>query len=59
METDKWKEDFLLEITKRNIAEVLADSTEIKIIGLPFYNEKNKQKEFTDALKKLYYSLEE
>ena len=53
LESDKWKEDFLKEITNRNLAEVLADNTEVRVIGLPFYNEALKREEFIDALKKV------
>lgn len=51
LEADKWKEKFLLEILNRNIVEVLADNSKIRIIGLPFYNEKFNREEFMDALK--------
>lgn len=53
LEKDKWKEDFLREIMDRNIAEVLADDSKVRIIGLPFYNEEFKREEFIDALKDL------
>lgn len=51
LEKDKWKEDFLREIMDRNIAEVLADNSKVRIVGLPFYNEEFKREEFIDALK--------
>lgn len=51
LEADKWKEDFLREIMNRNIAEVLADNSKVRIVGLPFYNEEFKREEFIDALK--------
>lgn len=51
LEKDKWKEDFLREIMDRNIAEVLADNSKVRIVGLPFYNEELKREEFIDALK--------
>lgn len=51
LETDEWKEKFLLEILNRNIVEVLADNSKIRIIGLPFYNEKFKREEFINILK--------
>lgn len=51
LEKDKWKEDFLREIMSRNIAEVLADNSKVRIVGLPFYNEEFKREEFIDALK--------
>ena len=53
LEADKWKEDFLREIMNRNIAEVLADNSKVRIVGLPFYNEEFKREEFIDALKDL------
>ena len=53
LESDKWKQDFLLHITEKNIAKVLADSRDVRIIGLPFYNEDNSRTEFIDALKDL------
>ena len=51
LESDKWKEDFLQEIMNRNITEVLVDDSKVRIIGLPFYNEKFKREVFIDALK--------
>ena len=53
LEKDKWKEDFLREIMDRNIAEVLADNSKVRIVGLPFYNEELKREEFIDALRDL------
>ena len=53
LESDKWKQDFLMQITEMNIAKVLADTHDVKIIGLPFYNEDNSRTEFIDALKDL------
>ena len=53
LESDKWKEDFLREIMDCNIAEVLADNSKVRIVGLPFYNEEFKREEFIDALKDL------
>lgn len=53
LEKDKWKEDFLKEIMGRNIAEVLADSSKVRVIGLPFYNEEFKREEFIDVLRDL------
>ena len=50
LEADKWKEDFLLEITERNIAEILADNSEVRVIGVPFYNEDLRREKFIDAL---------
>jgi len=53
LQSDKWKEDFLKEITARNLAEVLADGLEMRIIGLPFYNEEYTRTEFIDTLRDL------
>lgn len=53
LESDKWKQDFLLQITEKKIAKVLADNHDVRIIGLPFYNEDNSRTEFIDALKDL------
>ncbi len=36
IETDKWKEDFLKDISDN--AEVIADDDNVRIVGLPFYN---------------------
>ncbi len=53
LESDKWKQDFLMQITEMNIAKVLADTHDVRIIGLPFYNEDTSRSEFIDALKDL------
>ncbi len=42
-ETDKWKEDFLKEIEDKFVLEILAENTEYKLLGLPFYIESSKQ----------------
>jgi len=36
IETDRWKEDFLKEISSQ--AKVVAENGDVRIIGLPFYN---------------------
>lgn len=48
---DKPKQDFLEEITARNIAKVLADNSKMRIIGMPFYNEDTNRDDFIDMLK--------
>lgn len=53
LESDKWKEDFLQEIMNRNITEVLIDNSKVRVVGLPFYNEKFKREVFIDALKNI------
>lgn len=51
LQADKWKEDFLKEITSRNLAKVLADGLEMRIVGLPFYNEDLTKTEFVESLR--------
>lgn len=46
-----WKEAFLNEITKRSETKVLIDDDKYRIIGLPFFNEKNTKSQFVNALK--------
>ena len=46
-----WKEAFLNEITERSESKVLIDDDKYRIIGLPFFNEKNTKSEFVSALK--------
>jgi type III restriction enzyme len=41
IETDKWKEEFLLSIA--DSAEVIAENNEVRVVGLPFYNYKLEQ----------------
>lgn len=52
LETDKWKEEFLLAIEQNAIPHTIyVDNTNYRIIGLPFYNQENRMAEFRDALK--------
>ncbi|MDP9851523.1 hypothetical protein [Corynebacterium lowii] len=52
LETDKWKEEFLLSIKQNAIPHtVYVDNTDYRIIGLPFYNQENRISEFREALK--------
>ena len=46
-----WKEAFLNEITERSESKVLIDDDKYRIIGLPFFNDKNTKSEFVNALK--------
>ena len=46
-----WKEAFLNEITERSESKVLIDDDKYRIIGLPFFNEKNTKSQFESALK--------
>lgn len=52
LETDKWKEEFLLAIEQNAVPHTIyVDNTDYRIIGLPFYNQENRMTEFRDALK--------
>lgn len=52
LDTDKWKEDFLLAIEQKAIPHTIyVDNTDYRIIGLPFYNQENRMSEFREALK--------
>lgn len=52
LDTDKWKEDFLLAIEQNAIPhKVYVDNTDYRIIGLPFYNQENRMHEFTKAFR--------
>lgn len=52
LETDKWKEDFLLAIEQNAIPHTIyVDNTDYRIIGLPFYNQENRMSEFREAFK--------
>jgi len=42
IEIDKWKEDFLKEIEYNYKIEILAESEDYRLIGMPFYNEGSK-----------------
>ena len=46
-----WKEAFLNEITERSESKVLIDDDKYRIVGLPFFNEKNTKSQFVNALK--------
>lgn len=50
---DKWKEDFLLRISKEGIpVKVYVDNNEYRVCELPFFNTSHKMKEFNQALKR-------
>ena len=50
LETDQWKEDFLLSLDANAIPhKVYVDNTDYRIIGLPFFNEENRMSEFSTA----------
>ena len=54
VETDKWKEDFLLEIEGTAIPrKVYVDDNDYKIWGFHFYNQELRSAEFADDMQKL------
>ena len=55
--SDKWKEDFLLQIESRGIPKkTFIDDNEYRIWGFPFYNEANKMENFSKALETLKHA---
>ncbi len=51
LETDKWKEDFLLKIEEQGIpVKKYVDDNEYRIIGLPFFNKDSRMEEFEKAI---------
>ena len=46
---DRWKEDFLKEIDTERKSELIIEDKNYRIVGLPFYQEKN-QNDFREAL---------
>lgn len=46
---DRWKEDFLKEINTERKSELIIEDKHYRIVGLPFYQDKN-QNEFREAL---------
>ncbi len=46
---DRWKEDFLKEIDTDRKSELIIEDKNYRIVGLPFYQDKN-QNEFREAL---------
>ncbi len=51
LQTDQWKEDFLKALENQFEIIDLYENDNYKLIGLPFYNEAFKKKEFTDKFK--------
>ena len=52
LETDKWKEEFLKEISEKHyISKTIISGNEHRIMGLPFYNEENRREEFAAEIK--------
>jgi type III restriction enzyme len=53
LEKDKWKEDFLLQIAGYHIvAKTFVDDNHYHIVGLPFFNQKNRMKEIKEAFER-------
>ena len=51
LETDKWKEDFLLKIEEQGIpTKTYVDDIKYRIVGLPFFNKEYKMGEFENAV---------
>lgn len=51
LETDKWKEDFLLKIEEQGIpTKTYVDDNKYRIVGLPFFNKEYKMGEFENAV---------
>lgn len=55
LEKDKWKEDFLREISDEYEVEILINNQEVRIFGLPFYNHKHKLSEFSNKLNEIIF----
>ncbi len=54
LETDKWKESFLLKIEEQGIpVKKYVDDNEYRIIGLPFFNKEFRMEEFDLSLRKI------
>jgi type III restriction enzyme len=49
LEHDAWKEDFLVSIKENYVIETLIETEKYNIIGLPFYNEANRKREFAES----------
>jgi type III restriction enzyme len=59
LETDKWKEDFLLQIESRGIPKkTFADDNKYHVWGFPFYNQQNRMGVFTPAFERVKSTYE-
>lgn len=54
MEMDKWKQDFLVQIEEEYKLEVVFESKEYKLVGMPFYNETLTRTDFDKKLAEYY-----
>lgn len=58
LEHDKWKEEFLLKIKdESNTSQILSFVDNYRILGLPFFNNKYKKKEFLEYFEKWLESI--
>ena len=53
LKVDKWKEEFLLDITNRDDSKTLIDNEQYRVIGLPFFNEKITKENIKNILRGL------
>ena len=53
IEHDRWKEEFLLQISERDEARTLVDDDRYRIVGLPFFNEVVSKDEVKEELRRL------
>lgn len=52
LKPDEWKEAFLLEIEKEYKIQVMTETEEYRLVGLPFYNKRGRQPQFETAFSK-------
>jgi type III restriction enzyme len=50
---EPWKEEFLAEIEAEHQITVVFQNRDFKLVGLPFYNEELKKREFEDKFESL------
>ena len=50
LETDIWKEEFLLDIDRKHNLQGIFVNGNYKVIGMPFFNKDNKMEEFEQAI---------
>jgi type III restriction enzyme len=52
MGTDSWKQAVLLEIEKKYKLHTIFENQEVRLVGLPFYNETVTKQEFQEKFEK-------
>lgn len=50
LETDEWKEEFLLDIENKYKLQGILVNGDYNVIGMPFFNKDNKMEEFEQAI---------